>query len=113
MKDPKDVEEFIDAIRNHQKAILAETKKMFILALIYGAVFTIIWTVIGALIPSGNWSIAYNIIMLLISIWIMCAMFYNFFRARMAWGLLAAGLTGVTWVILVVTVKTVIIWLFY
>lgn len=111
--DESKVEKFIEVMRYQREVILAGTRKMFRLALLYGAVFVVIWTVIGKLIPPGNWLAAYNIIMLLISIFIMCIMFYNFFRARIDWGWLAAILTGITWAFVVIGIRTIIISLFY
>lgn len=91
----------------------SESGKQFRSALIYGTLFTILWSVIGKLIPSGNWMIAYNIVMLLISIWLIYPLTFKFLRMRVGLTWLAIILSAIIWFALVIGIRTFIFNVFY
>ena len=91
----------------------SESAKKFRAALIYTALFTILWSVVGKLLPPGNWMIAFNVLMLLISIWLIYPFTFKFFRMRMDWKWLAVILTAITWFAVVVGIRTLIFNVFY
>jgi len=105
--------ESLEKMRRVYEIIRAESVRSFRSALIYGVLFIILWTVVGQLIPPGNWMAAFNIVMLLISIWLISPMTFNFFRMRMDWRWLAIILTAIVWFALVIGTRTFILSVFY
>ena len=87
--------------------------RYFRAALLYGVLFTILWTVVGQLIPPGNWMLAFNIVMFLISIWIIAPMTISFFRMRVDWRWLAVVLSAIVYLGVVVGIRSLIISVFY
>ena len=103
----------LTVMRAQYEISLTASARLFRSALLYGALFTIFWTVVGQLIPPGNWMIAFNIVMLLISIWIIAPMTINFFRMRMNWTWLAIILSAIVYLAVVVGIRSLIISVFY
>ena len=103
----------LTVMRAQGEISLTASARLFRSALLYGALFTIFWTVVGQLIPPGNWMIAFNIVMLLISIWIIAPMTINFFRMRMNWTWLAIILSAIVYLAVVVGIRSLIISVFY
>lgn len=105
--------EFLERLHTQYEIGCALTRRGFRSALFYGALFTIFWTVVGQLIPPGNWMAVFNIAMLLISIWIIAPMTINFFRMRMDLKWLAIILSAIVYLAVVVGIRTFIINVFY
>ncbi len=76
--------------------IIRRTRAFFISNLIRGMVSAVIWTIGGHLVPAGNWSMAFNIVMLLVCLFFMSYTSYNFYRVRVRRSGLAFLLTGLT-----------------
>ena len=105
--------ESLEKMRYVYGIIRTQSVRNFRSALIYGILFIILWTVVGKLIPPGNWMAAFNIVMLLISIWLIVPMTFRFFRIRMDWKWLAIILTAIVWFALVLGIRTFILSVFY
>jgi hypothetical protein len=89
------------------RLILQYLKLGFINALIASTVLIIIWTVLAQFIK-GNWLLAWNIGMALLTLLIVYSNSYSFYRSHMAWGWLAFILSLLTWFILLIIVKNIV-----
>jgi hypothetical protein len=79
------------------QALLRDTKRRFIKAMIFHSIYTIIWAILGVLIPEGNWLAVYNITLALLSYWIFNSFYQPFYNARFNRGWLSYALAGITW----------------
>lgn len=109
----REITKILEVMRAQYEVSRAISARRFRAALLYGVFFTIFWTVVGQLIPPGNWMIAFNIVMLLISIWIIAPLTINFFRMRMDWTWLAIVLSAIVYLGVVVGIRSLIISVFY
>ena len=105
--------ETLSEMHAEYKIKIIMTARHFRFALLYGIILTIIWTVVGHFIPYGNWTLAFNIIMILLSIWIMAPASINFFSIRMDWRWLAIILSAIVYLGVIIGLRSLILNLFY